>query len=71
MMVLLQENEMGYIEGVCEKTPELSELSLENIKKYSDEAAIIQLKPFVESIDSAIVGSIDQYMCTELCPCHP
>ena len=71
MMFILQENNSEYITEVCNNTPELSELSISNIKTYSDEASIIQVKPFVEVIDSVIVENIDKYMCSEQCPCDP
>jgi len=55
---------MGYVQDLCQETPELSELSIQNFKKYSDEAVIIKLKPLVETIDSAIVQNINNYMCS-------
>jgi len=64
IMLILQDNQMGYVQDLCQETPELSELSILNFKKYSDEAVIIKLKPLVETIDSAIVQNINNYMCS-------
>lgn len=34
-----------------------------------DRAAIIQVKPMVDYIDSAVVDKVDEFMCKKECPC--
>lgn len=70
-MFLLQTKDLGYIDSVCKNSPELSELSFKNIKTYTDEAIIIEIKPMVDLIDTGIIDNIDKYMCSTQCPCHP